>query len=605
MTKCPKNPESLREQAERFFRKRAELAESHAPSDIDELLHELSVHQIELEIQNDELQRAQAELERSRAKYFDLYNLAPAGYFTLTSDGKILEANLTAATLLRIGKTQLLNRPLSQFVAPESQDALYFHLKNALKTGLQQTCDVKFLRPNNETLYLHLESVVSAFVTDGASQLRISAIDITENKCAQEILKESAIRNELLLNALPHPAMLIDKDRKIVVANDRAKRGGAEVGEAWHGSPVRSSVYRGASPGHQERFLPLFSLADGEEKQARLVTVVEDSNDAVTVLDIDGNIKAWNKQAEKIYGFSAAEALTMNLFDLVPSRQKAETLHLLHDIQSGVLVKPFETRRMAKDGCILDIRLTVTPLFQNGKIAALATTERDISEYNRWLASIRKLPQRIIVAQEKERSRISQEIHSDFGQSLMALKMFVTMSAGDFPPGNLQVGIFCEQIKSRLSGIIQKTRELAHELAPPSLKYVGLVRTLKSLIDTAAFDKKITMTFFHRHMVGVSFEEKDIIIYRIVQESLLNIFKHARATKVRIKMQRCGAEFLLEIRDNGKGFLVSGPQRTRGLGLDLMRAQVVLIHGTLAIETQPGKGTTIAVTMPIKERKNT
>ena len=99
------------------------------------LLHELRVHQIELEMQNEELRRAQEELEASRARYFDLYDLAPVGYFTLSETGMILEANLTAATLLGVARGALVKQPLSHFIFREDQDIYYRHRRQLLETG--------------------------------------------------------------------------------------------------------------------------------------------------------------------------------------------------------------------------------------------------------------------------------------------------------------------------------------------------------------------------------------------------------------------------------------------------------------------------------------
>ena len=106
-----------------------------SPEETRRALHELQVHQIELEMQNEELRRTQEELEASRARYFDLYDLAPVGYFTLSEQGLILEANLTAARLLGVARGALVKQPLSRFILPEDQDIYYLHRKELLETG--------------------------------------------------------------------------------------------------------------------------------------------------------------------------------------------------------------------------------------------------------------------------------------------------------------------------------------------------------------------------------------------------------------------------------------------------------------------------------------
>jgi len=104
------------------------------PEKVDLILHELEVHQIELELQNEELRCAQLELEHVRARYFDLYDLAPVGYFTLGENGVILEANLMAAILLDLDRKLLSGKPIHEFVADEDQDIYYFHCKQLLET---------------------------------------------------------------------------------------------------------------------------------------------------------------------------------------------------------------------------------------------------------------------------------------------------------------------------------------------------------------------------------------------------------------------------------------------------------------------------------------
>src|SRR5271163_1396245 len=121
--------DDLRRLAEDRARETAAGRPEHAPTLSSEesrtLLHDLRVHQIELEMQNEELRRTQEELETSRARYFDLYDLAPVGYFTVSDKGLILEANFTAATLFGVPRGALVKQPLTRFIVPEDQDRYY------------------------------------------------------------------------------------------------------------------------------------------------------------------------------------------------------------------------------------------------------------------------------------------------------------------------------------------------------------------------------------------------------------------------------------------------------------------------------------------------
>jgi len=118
-----------------------------------------------------------------------------------------------------------------------------------------------------------------------------------------------------------------------------------------------------------------------EANLRRLATVVMDSNDAITIQDFEGNISAWNKGAAKMYGYSEAEVLTMNIRDIVPDDKKSEALDYIRKMQEEEEVESFETQRITKDGKILDVWLTVTKIVdEEGKSVAVATTERDITD---------------------------------------------------------------------------------------------------------------------------------------------------------------------------------------------------------------------------------
>ena len=111
--------------------------------DINELIHELEVHQVELEMQNEELRKAQLDLEAARDKYTDLYDFAPVGYFSISDRGLILDANLNAATMLGIERVKLTGRRFSQFITKHDQDVFYLHIQKLFKTKTKQFCELK------------------------------------------------------------------------------------------------------------------------------------------------------------------------------------------------------------------------------------------------------------------------------------------------------------------------------------------------------------------------------------------------------------------------------------------------------------------------------
>ena len=135
----PEQTAVLRRQAEEIVQEKAakmtENQEALSPEETRQMLHDLRVHQIELEMQNEELRTAQAELDAARARYFDLYDLAPVGYCTVSEKGLILEANLTAATLLGVVRGTLVKQPISRFIHKEDQDVYSLHRNKLFETG--------------------------------------------------------------------------------------------------------------------------------------------------------------------------------------------------------------------------------------------------------------------------------------------------------------------------------------------------------------------------------------------------------------------------------------------------------------------------------------
>jgi diguanylate cyclase (GGDEF)-like protein/PAS domain S-box-containing protein len=161
------------------------------PGEAERLIHELRVHQIELEVQNDELLRTQEALEISRARYFDLYDLAPIGYVTLTEEGMIREANLTAATLLDTPRVALTGRPLTRFILAEDQDILYRCLRRLRATRETQSCELRLHRAQGVARWVRLDSCLESPRIGNQGHWRATLTDITASKEAEQRLRDA------------------------------------------------------------------------------------------------------------------------------------------------------------------------------------------------------------------------------------------------------------------------------------------------------------------------------------------------------------------------------------------------------------------------------
>jgi len=198
----------------RSSRRRAqqEVRARHAPipddvsclsvEDARSLLHDLRVHRIELELQNEELRSSEEQLDLARARYFDLYDLAPVGYLTIDENGIVLEANLTAAGLLDVARGAIVKQPWSRFVLPDDQDVYLMHRRQLLASGAPQGCELRLLKANGESFWVRLEARV-AEGNDRARVLRTVLSDITERKRGEEALRTSEARHRILFQNSP------------------------------------------------------------------------------------------------------------------------------------------------------------------------------------------------------------------------------------------------------------------------------------------------------------------------------------------------------------------------------------------------------------------
>ena len=155
------------------------------------LLHELHVHRAELEMQNEQLRSTQLALEESHARYFDLYDLAPVGYFSLNEDGLIVEANLQSALMLGISRSALLGTLLAGSVLPEDQDAFYHHRRSLAPDGDHQVVELRLVRKDSSPLWVHLKSVLTGSAA-GSLVCRTVVSDISPFKEAVELVRLAA-----------------------------------------------------------------------------------------------------------------------------------------------------------------------------------------------------------------------------------------------------------------------------------------------------------------------------------------------------------------------------------------------------------------------------
>jgi PAS domain S-box-containing protein len=652
-----KGPESHR-QAEKLLQATQRDVAGMSVNEVQQLAHDLQVHQIELEMQNEELRRAQLELQTVRDRYMELYEFSPSGYLTLDMDSTIVEANLRAGTLLGVTRKKLVGQPLTRFLASDDQDVFHRHCRAILKTGVRQSCEVRLRKTVGATDWIHLESLAVGERPGRITHWRTAFLDVSDRRRMEEALRVSEERFRTIMDNSPSMIFLKDTEGRYLQVNrtfehnfDVAK--GDIVGKTDEEifAPEQAAAFRAndrtvlaagrpmeyeeearyRDGGHtsivvkfplrnaQGQCYALCGIATditdrkrAEELHARLAAMVESSTDAIVSLT-NGRVSFWNASAERLFGYSSDEILGQPGDILLPPHRRGEIQRLCAAVFAGERIQDFETERLRKDGSLVTVSVTVSAVRDSsGTVHSLFANIRDITERKRTeqrlqdsLDQLRTLSQRLNVVREEERTKIARELHDELGVRLTCLKLDLVRMRSLMEDPTCHCEYIDEKIHSMLTEVdvtISSVQRLVTELRPGVLDDLGLV----AAIEWQCQD------FERRSGIRCSCEarEGDIQLngplataaFRICQEALVNVARHAKATSIRVLVEQVNGELLLEIQDNGLGIPVEKLTDSSSLGLLGMRERAVGLGGTVTIAGSPWKGTTVTVRVPCSEQ---
>ncbi|MBK9965050.1 MAG: PAS domain S-box protein [Holophagales bacterium] len=327
----------LRRQAEEFARTGAgpspeglasleglENLEAISPEATRQTLHELQVHQIELEMQNEELRRVQLERDLAKARYFDLYDLAPVGYCTLSERGVILEANLTAATLLGVVRAALVRQPVSRFILKDDQDHYYLLRRQLFETGSPQATELRMVKQDGTLFWAHLATTV-AKGEDGAPVGRLVLHDVTQRKQAEMALRESEERHRAILETAMDGFWLADQEGRLLQVNETYCR------MSGYGAPELLAM----------RIPDLELVEKFDDTVARIRKIVAEGEDRFesrhrrkdgSVFDVEVSVQHRPAEGGTLVAF---------LRDITERKQRQAVLTFLAQTSSGTTAEPF------------------------------------------------------------------------------------------------------------------------------------------------------------------------------------------------------------------------------------------------------------------------
>lgn len=321
--------------------------------------------------------------------------------------------------------------------------------------------------------------------------------------------------------------------------------------------------------------------------------LVESSDDAIIGKDLNGCVTSWNKGAELIFGYTRAEMLGQPIAILIPDDRKEEEPNILKKICRGESVDHFETVRRRKDGKLIDISVTISPIRDTkGNIIGASKVARDITERKR-------LEKAILEISEREQRRIGQDLHDGLCQHLAGIEMLSQVLAQKLAPKAEDASARATEIAAAVRDAISQTRLLARGLSPVTLEAEGLMSALTELALNAEKMFRVRCVLDCPEVVKFDDHAAATHLFRIAQEAVSNAIKHGKAKTISLHLTATASHLQLRVDDDGIGFPEKLPPHS-GMGLRIMRSRIGMVGGTLTIERRPTGGTSVTITAPKK-----
>ncbi len=315
------------------------------------------------------------------------------------------------------------------------------------------------------------------------------------------------------------------------------------------------------------------------------------SNDGFYLCDADGCFRYVNERAVTLTGYSRQELLRMTLFDLDPEYPRDQYRDIVAALAHGRL-PPFEARTRRKDGTYAPTEASVARIDVGDEIYLFGVV-RDITERKQMEAAQKTFTQRILQTLEAERERVARELHDDVGQAIATVGVLLhslERIAGSVPE---EVRPALEATHASIRQITESVARIVRDYHPAELLGLGLEDTVRSHAQQFAHRHGLTLRLATAAVAGLLSSDHELHLYRIAQEALANVARHARAKQVTVRLARERQRVVLTVRDNGIGFTPATAHG--GLGLVTMRERAALMGAELTIGAAPRRGTEVRV----------
>lgn len=342
-----------------------------------------------------------------------------------------------------------------------------------------------------------------------------------------------------------------------------------------------------------------------------LAAIVSSSDDAIVSKSLDGIVRSWNRGAERLFGYTAEEAIGKSITLIIPTDRLEEETSILERLRRGERVDHFETVRKRKDGTLVNISLTISPVKDDlGRVIGASKVARDITERQEAEEARKQaeISAKLLNAQDAEKRRIARELHDGVGQLLAAIGMNVAQVMKEKERLSHTAARCVSENSSLIDQAMSEVRTVSYLLHPPMLDEMGLSSALPMYIEGFAQRSKVSVEFDVAHDLGRLPQEYELALFRVVQECLTNIHRHSGSSTATVKLSRVRNEVTLEIRDKGKGIDDETTKKIAagsgsGVGMRGMQERIKLMHGRMVVTSNP-TGTSVVVTLPLAISKH-
>lgn len=628
-------------------------------------------------------------LRESEQLYRSTFEVAAVGVSHVAPDGRWLRVNRKLCEIVGYSERELLDLTFQQMTHPNDLPADLELTKKILNGELDTfSMDKRYIRKDGSPVWVNL-TVAAVRHADRKLKHFVSIIeDISARKQTQKAIEDSEGRFRLAEAAAQVGSWEWDPasgERKLspelrrILAVDDSDEGVRKWGERIQPDDrpkVETLMKESSRTGEMDfeyRYLhpdlglrwlhskgrrlgnesPMFGvvLDVTERKQAQaaaghatglLAAIVDSSDDAIVSKDLNGIINSWNNAAERIFGYTAAEAVGKHISLIIPQDRFDEAAAILNRIKSGERVDHFETLRRRRDGTLLDISLTISPVKdESGRTIGASKVARDITQRKRAEADLRKseeqfrklsetldaevrartseleernteiltqseqlreLSWRVARAQEEERRHIARELHDSAGQTLTVLSLSaaeLVNEAETVAPALAKRG---EALQALIQQLHREIRTASYLLHPPLLDETGISSALGWYVQGLMERAGLSITLDIASDFGRLPSDMELVIFRLVQECLTNIHRHSESKTAAIRIFKHGDDVRVEVADQGIGIapdrLAKVQAGSSGVGIRGMAERLLQFRGDMKIESS-GSGTTVIATIPL------